>query len=75
MPEINDVIYWVRSWGPGDVKDRVPMYFKGTWKRDNENGLAGDVKARSVELGPGEFTATYSPDAFETEDGEPVEFD
>lgn len=68
---IDTVIYWVRSIGPNG-KDRVPMLYKGRWTRDCADGARGDVKARPVSLGPGEFTATYGPDAFEHEDGSPV---
>ena len=67
------VIYWVRSIGPSG-KDRVPMYFKGTWTRDCADGLKGDVKARPIKLGPGAFTATYNPNDFETKDGAPITF-
>lgn len=69
--KMNDVIYWVRSTGPGG-KDRVPMYYKGRWARDCEDGLKGDVKARPTHLGDGPFTATYAPSDFETEEGSPV---
>ena len=62
--KINDVILWVRSIGPSG-KDTVPMFYKGRWARNCEDGMAGDVKARPVSLGPGEFTATYNPDDFE----------
>ncbi len=72
--EIGTVIYWVRSQGP-DGKERIPMYFKGTWGRDCADGFKGDVKARPVRLGNGPFTATYNPYDFETEDGNPVNFE
>jgi hypothetical protein len=68
---IDTIIYWVRSVGPGG-KDRVPVYFKGRWAHTCADGQRGDVKARPVKLGVGQFTATYAPDAFEYEDGEPV---
>jgi len=72
-PSLDDVIYWVRSCGASG-KDRVPMFFKGQWGRNCADGMRGDVKARPVSLGPGEFTATYNPDDFENEDGTPVRF-
>ena len=65
------VIYWVRSVGT-DGKDRVPMFFKGRWDRNCEDGMRGDVRARPIHLGPGEFTATYNPDDFEDEAGAPL---
>jgi hypothetical protein len=71
MRKIDDIIYWVRSIGP-DGKDRVPMYFKGRWTRNCADGMAGDIKARPVSLGPGEFTATYGARDFEYENGEEV---
>lgn len=58
----NDVIVWIRGIGPGNA---VPMFFKGRWAKDCADGTRGDIKARPVSLGQGEFTATYSPDAFE----------
>lgn len=75
MPAQDTIIYWVRSMGPGPTKDRVPMYYKGQWARNCEDGQRGDVRARPVALGPGAFTATYAPDAFETVDGDPVRWD
>lgn len=69
--EPNAVIYWVRSYWTGG-KDRVAMYYKGRWKNNCADGMRGDVRARPVQLGPGEFTATYAPDAFETESGEAI---
>lgn len=67
----DDVIYWVRSTFRG-VKERVPMFYKGRWERDCENGAKGDVKVRPVSLGPGEFTTTINPDDCETVDGKPA---
>ena len=61
---INTIINWVRSEGPRG-KELIPMYYKGQWKHSCEDGRMGDVKARPVSLGPGPFTATYNPDAFE----------
>ena len=71
--DINHIIYWVRSYGP-DGKDRVPMFFKGLLRRDSDEGSAGDVKARPVELGPGPYTAVYGSDAFEWKNGQPIDF-
>ncbi len=65
------VIYWIQSVGLKG-KERVPMYFKGRWARDCEDGSAGDVKVRPVRLGEGPFTMTVSPDCCENEDGSPV---
>lgn len=48
------------------------MFFKGRWERNNDNGLRGDVRARPVSLGQGEFTATYNPDDFEDEAGNKI---
>jgi len=62
------LIYWVRSIGAGG-KDRVPMLYKGVLRRDTDEGMAGDIKARPASLGPGEYTAVYGGDAFELEDG------
>lgn len=70
---LDAVIYWVRSTGP-DGKDRIPMLYKGRWARDCEDGKRGDVRARPLCLGPGEFTATYGPDDFEYEDGTAIQF-
>lgn len=70
----NTIIYWVRSTGPGNVKDRVPMYFKGRLSKNCQDGLRGDVKARPVSLGQGEFTSTYNHTDFELENGTPVRF-
>lgn len=67
------IIYWVRSVGPSG-KDRVAMYYKGRWGHNCEDGNKGDVRARPFSLGPGEYTATYNPDAFEMEDGTPVKW-
>lgn len=58
------IINWIRSEGPTG-KDIVPMYYKGRWNRDCADGMCGDIKARPVSLGPGKFTATYNPEAFE----------
>ena len=55
--EIGTIINWVRSTGP-DGKEVIPMYYCGRWNRDCADGLKGDIKARPVKLGPGEFTAT-----------------
>ncbi len=61
--KLDDVIGWVRSTGiSGD--DIVPMYYKGRWNNDCDDGLRGDVKARPVSLGHGPFTATYNPNDF-----------
>jgi hypothetical protein len=62
------IIYWVRSIGP-DGKDRVPMYFKGVLTRKTDEGHPGDIQARPVHLGSGEYTATYGADDFEDENG------
>ena len=72
--EIGTIINWVRSTGP-DGKEVIPMYYCGRWNRDCADGLKGDIKARPVKLGPGEFTATYGPSDFETTDGQPINFD
>lgn len=64
------IIYWVRSDGPSG-KDRVPMFYKGTWQRDCADGLAGDIRVRPVSLGDGAFTCTVGADACECEDGSP----
>jgi hypothetical protein len=69
----NTVIYWVSSVGPSG-KERVPMFFKGRWGRNCDDGQKGDVRARPTSLGPGEFTATYNPDSFEMEDGTPIKW-
>lgn len=66
--KINDIIYWVRSYGP-DGKDRVPMYYKSTIQWESEEGRWGDIQARPVSLGEGDYTATYGRDDFEYEDG------
>jgi hypothetical protein len=68
-PKLNDVIYWVRSIGPGAAKDRVAMYFKGQKQRNDDEGIRGDVMARPVSLGDGEYTATYGRSDFEDEGG------
>jgi hypothetical protein len=68
---LDDVIYWVRSIGP-DGKDRVPMFYKGRCDRSDEGQRGFDIKGRPVELGPGEYTATYGGSDFEYEDGTPV---
>jgi hypothetical protein len=67
------VIYWVRSVGPSG-KERVAMFYKGRWGATCPDGSHGDVRARPVSLGPGPFTGTYAPDAFENEDGSPARF-
>jgi hypothetical protein len=72
-PAINDVIYWVRG-KDAKGKDRVPMYFKGQWGRNNEDGMRGDVKGRPIHLGNGQFTGTYGMHDFEDEDGNPIPF-
>jgi len=68
---MSKVIYWVRSIGPGDVKDRVPMRYKGLCDRADEGLVGFDIKARSVEMGPGEYVATCGGSDFEDEDGNP----
>jgi hypothetical protein len=60
------VLYWNR----GD--ERIPVYFKGRWARDCEDGRRGDVRARPVHLGQGPFTVTYAADCMELEDGTPA---
>jgi hypothetical protein len=66
------VIYWVRSVGPSG-KDRVAMLYKGVLRRDTDEGMAGDIKARPAHLGPGPYTGVFGSDAFELEDGTPFE--
>lgn len=62
-PPIDTVVYWNR----GDK--RIPVYFKGRWDRNCEDGMRGDVKARPINLGPGEFTVTYGASDVEDEAG------
>lgn len=69
--QIDSVIYWLRSIGP-DGKDRVPMYFKGKLPRSGDEGRRGDIRARPISLGLGEYTGVFAPDDFEAEDGSKV---
>jgi RadC-like JAB domain len=68
---LRSVIYWVRSRSSAG-KDRVPMYYCGRLTKDTDEGRRGDVRARPVRLGRGEYTAVYAPDDFEFENGDPV---
>lgn len=67
-----DLIYWVRSIGPGKKTDLVPMYFCGRLTRDTDEGARGDVKARPEKLGPGDYTAVYGAGDFLDKDGRPI---
>ena len=65
------IVYWVRSVGP-EGKDRVAMYYKGVLRRDSDEGMRGDLRARPVSLGDGPYTAVYGRYDFEHEDGSPL---
>lgn len=63
-PRDGDIVFWVRSVGPGDSKDRVPMYYKGRCRDHSEGEVGFDIRARPVTLGLGPYTATYGEDDF-----------
>lgn len=67
MYKLNQVVYWVRSRGPGNVKDRVPMYYRGLCRRADEGIVGEDIRVRPVWLGKGAYTCTVSADDIETE--------
>lgn len=67
-----DIVFWVRSVGPGDTKDRVPMYYKGRCQRADEGIVGYDIRARPVTLGEGPYTATFDGGSFEWQDGTEV---
>ena len=68
---VNEIVYWVQSVN-GETKERVKCYYKGTWTRDNANGMAGDMMLRPFALGPGPFTVTVGREV-ENEDGSPFD--
>jgi hypothetical protein len=72
LPKMNDIIYWIRSEGPGSKRDLVRVYFKGRLTRDSDEGRRGDVKARPTELGSGDYTAVYAPSDFLNATGEHI---
>lgn len=72
LPKMNDVIYWIRSEGPGDKRDLVRMYFKGRLTRATDEGRRGDIKARHTDMGPGDYTAVYAPSDFLNATGEHI---
>lgn len=60
---------WVRSIGPGDIRDLVRMTYKGRHRVNNDEGLRGDVMCRPSHLGDGEYTVTVGFQDCETLDG------
>jgi hypothetical protein len=52
---LGDVVFWVRSIGPGNVKDRVPMYYLGRLLQHSNEGERGDVRGRPIFLGMPSF--------------------
>jgi uncharacterized protein DUF6496 len=59
------IAYWVRSRGPGNVRDSVPVYVYGPTTRADEGIVGYDLRVRPLRLGKGTYTSVVSPDDVE----------
>jgi hypothetical protein len=59
------IAYWIRSRGPGNERDSVPIYVLGTTTRADEGIVGYDLRVRPLRLGKGAYTSVVSPDDVE----------